>query len=112
MNIAAAVVTVGMSTDECLMTGKVFFSLRWMKKTLFLPNRACRSSKPSLKPTKTSSVKKSVWHFLMLLSFEDFAEKLLRRGITVKESRGRLSYLTPDRTRPITARKLGDDFDM
>lgn len=45
------------------------------------------------------------------VSFEDFAEKLLRRGITVKESRGRLSYLTPDRTRPITARKLGDDFD-
>ena len=44
-------------------------------------------------------------------NFEDFAEKLLRRGITVKESRGRLSYLTPDRTRPITARKLGDDFD-
>ena len=45
------------------------------------------------------------------ISYEDFAEKLLRRGITVKESRGRLSYLTPDRTRPITARKLGDDFD-
>ena len=31
--------------------------------------------------------------------------------MTVKESRGRLSYLTPDRTKPITARKLGDDFD-
>ena len=44
-------------------------------------------------------------------SYEDFAEKLLRRGITVKESRGRLSYLTPDRTKAITARKLGDDFD-
>ena len=28
-----------------------------------------------------------------------------------RESRGRLSYLTPDRTKPITARKLGDDFD-
>ena len=45
------------------------------------------------------------------ISFEDFAEKLLRRGITVKESRRRLSYLTPDRTKAITARKLGDDFD-
>ena len=45
------------------------------------------------------------------ISFEDFAEKLLRRGITVKESRGRLSYLTSDRTKAITARKLGDDFD-
>lgn len=45
------------------------------------------------------------------VNFEDFAEKLLRRGITVKDSRGRLSYLTADRTKPITARKLGDDFD-
>ncbi len=31
--------------------------------------------------------------------------------MTVKESRGRFSYLTPDRTKPITARKLGDSFD-
>ena len=45
------------------------------------------------------------------VSFEDFAQRLLQRGITVKESRGRLSYLTPDRAKPITARKLGDDFD-
>ncbi len=41
------------------------------------------------------------------LSFEDFSGKLLQQGVTVKESRGRLSYLTPDRTKPITARKLG-----
>ena len=45
------------------------------------------------------------------VSFDDFAGKLLQQGVTVKESRGRLSYLTPDRTKPITARKLGDDFD-
>ena len=45
------------------------------------------------------------------LSFEDFSGKLLQQGVTVKESRRRLSYLTPDRTKPITARKLGDDFD-
>ena len=45
------------------------------------------------------------------VSFEDFSGKLLQQGVTVKESRGRLSYLTPDRTKPITARKLGDDFD-
>ena len=44
-------------------------------------------------------------------SFDEFAALLLREGVTVKESRGRLSYLTPDRTKPITARKLGDDFD-
>ena len=44
-------------------------------------------------------------------TFEQFSTLLLRQGITIKESRGRLSYLTPDRTKPITARKLGDDFD-
>ena len=44
-------------------------------------------------------------------SFDEFSSLLLREGVTVKESRGRLSYLTPDRTKPITARKLGTDFD-
>ena len=44
-------------------------------------------------------------------TFDEFSEILLQHGISVKESRGRLSYLTPDRTKPITARKLGNDFD-
>ena len=44
-------------------------------------------------------------------TFDEFSALLLQQGVTVKESRGRLSYLTPDRTKPITARKLGDDFD-
>ena len=43
-------------------------------------------------------------------SFEEFSSLLLQSGITVKESRGRFSYLTPDRTKPITSRKLGDDY--
>ena len=44
-------------------------------------------------------------------TFDEFSALLLQSGISVKESRGRLSYLTPDRTKPITARKLGGDFD-
>ena len=44
-------------------------------------------------------------------TFDEFSALLLQSGISVKESRGRLSYLTPDRTKPITARKLGTDFD-
>ena len=40
-------------------------------------------------------------------SLDEFSSLLLREGVTVKESRGRLSYLTPDRSKPITARKLG-----
>ena len=42
---------------------------------------------------------------------EEFFDVLLEDyGIAVKESRGRFSYLTPERTKPITSRKLGDDF--
>ncbi len=50
--------------------------------------------------------------FSKAVSFEDFSARLMQDyGIAVKESRGRYSYLTPDRTKPITARKLGTDFD-
>ena len=44
-------------------------------------------------------------------SFDEFAEILLQQGVTVKESRRRLSYLTSDRTKSITARRLGEAFD-
>ena len=45
-------------------------------------------------------------------SFEDFSAKLMQQyGITVKESRGQLSYLPSGRTKFIRAKKLGDKFD-
>ncbi len=44
------------------------------------------------------------------MTMEEFMNQLLQFGITVKESRGRYSYLTSERTKPITSRKLGDDF--
>ena len=43
-------------------------------------------------------------------SLEEFQMLLAEFGISVKESRGRFSYLTADRTKPITSRKLGDDY--
>ncbi len=45
-------------------------------------------------------------------SFDEFSSLLLREGVTVKESRGGCpTTLRQDRTKPITARKLGGDFD-
>lgn len=45
-------------------------------------------------------------------SFESFSRKLLEQyGVEVHESRGRLSYLPPNRTKPIRARMLGTDFE-
>lgn len=43
-------------------------------------------------------------------SMEEFCSLLLQQGITVRESRGRFSYLTPERTKPITSRRLGDGY--
>ena len=45
-------------------------------------------------------------------SFEDFSDKLMQQyGITVKESRGQLSYLPAGRTKFIRAKHLGDKFE-
>lgn len=45
-------------------------------------------------------------------SMDEFKDLLLQQyGIIVKESRGRFSYLHPDRNKPITSRMLGTDFE-
>ena len=45
-------------------------------------------------------------------SFEDFSNKLMQQyGITVKESRGQLSYLPAGRTKFIRSKHLGDKFE-
>ena len=87
----------------------------WAQKKgqLALDTEAAAQGKPPTKfETDKEKLRREIRAVLNLaVSFEDFAQRLLQRGITVKESRGRLSYLTPDRAKPITARKLGDDFD-
>ena len=46
------------------------------------------------------------------VSFEDFSDRLLQQyGITVKESRGRLSYLPAGRTKFIRAHSIGNKFE-
>ena len=46
------------------------------------------------------------------MSFEDFSDRLLQQyGITVKESRGQLSYLPAGRKKFIRAHSLGDKFE-
>ena len=73
---------------------------------------AGQPTKPTKFETDKAKLRRTIRQALSQAgSFDEFASLLLREGVTVKESRGRLSYLTPDRTKPITARKLGDDFD-
>ena len=79
-------------------------------------NAAREAAGQPAKPTKFETDKEKLRQAIRTAlssatSYGEFAAVLLQQGVTVKESRGRLSYLTPDRTKPITARKLGDDFD-
>ena len=69
------------------------------------------------KPTKLDTDKEKLRQIIRKAleastNYDEFAELLLREGVTVKQSRGRLSYLSSDRAKPITARRLGDDFDL
>ena len=69
------------------------------------------------KPTKFETDKEKLRNIIRTAlssakDFDEFAELLLREGVTVRQSRGRLSYLISDRSKPITARRLGDDFDL
>ena len=73
---------------------------------------AGQPAKPTKFETDKAKLRRTIRQALSQAgSFDEFSSLLLREGVTVKESRGRLSYLTPDRTKPITARKLGGDFD-
>ena len=73
---------------------------------------AGQPTKPTKFETDKAKLRRTIRQALsQATSFDEFSSLLLWEGVTVKESRGRLSYLTPDRTKPITARKLGDDFD-
>ena len=73
---------------------------------------AGQPTKPTKFETDKAKLRRTIRQALsQAASFDEFSSLLLREGVTVKESRGRLSYLAPERTKPITARKLGDDFD-
>lgn len=63
--------------------------------------------------TEKEKLREQIRSVLEKVSDFDSFEKLLLQeyGITVRESRGRFSYLTSERTKPITARKLGDAYE-
>ena len=64
---------------------------------------AGQPTKPTKFETDKAKLRRTIRQALSQAgSFDEFSSLLLREGVTVKESRGRLSYLTPDRTKPIT----------
>ena len=98
------------------VTEREYWAQKKGQRALDKENAAREATGQPTKPTKFETDKAKLRRTIRQAlsqagSFDEFSSLLLREGVTVKESRGRLSYLTPDRTKPITARKLGDDFD-
>ena len=61
---------------------------------------AGQPTKPTKFETDKAKLRRTIRQALSQAgSFDEFSSLLLREGVTVKESRGRLSYLTPDRTK-------------
>ncbi len=87
----------GTDNGTGILGGKERGSLPLIKRTLSEKPQDSRPSPPSLKRTRRSCAGRYGRHFPKLAALTSFLPLLLREGVTVKESRGRLSYLTPDR---------------
>ena len=75
--------------------------------------RSLKSPTGAFVASQTRTLRKQISSVLYrATSFEDFSDRLLQQyGITVKESRGRLSYLPAGRTKFIRAHSIGDKFE-
>lgn len=82
------------------------------KKNIELQNQGIKPAETKFKTEKGFLRAAITAVMLDSTSMEEFQKKLLAQyGIEVHESRGRFSYLTPDRNKPIADRKLGTDFE-
>ena len=75
--------------------------------------RSLKSPTGAFVASQTRTLRKQISSVLYrATSFEDFSDRLMQQyGITVKGSRGCLSYLPAGRTKFIRAKHLGDKFD-
>ena len=75
--------------------------------------RSLKSPTGAFVASQTRTLRKQISSVLYrTTSFEEFSDRLMQQyGITVKESRGQLSYLPAGRTKFIRAKHLGDKFE-
>ena len=94
-----------------------YWARRRGQQKLDLANAALAAAGQQPKQKKFETVKdtlrKQIFSVLYrTTSFEEFSDRLMQQySITVKESRGQLSYLPSGRTKFIRAKHLGDKFD-
>ena len=94
-----------------------YWARRRGQQKLDLANAALTAAGQPLKQKKFETVKDTLRKQISSVlyrttSFEEFSDRLMQQySITVKESRGQLSYLPSGRTKFIRAKHLGDKFD-
>lgn len=106
-----------LSPAKVRITDREYWAQRRGQKALDEENAAKIAA--GLKPEKTkfetekAVLRRQITAVLMdSHDYEEFRRKLLELyGIEVGESRGRISYLVPDRSKPIRGSKLGADFE-
>ena len=98
------------------ITEKEYWAQRRGQRRLDHANQKATASGQPIRQTKYETEKAALRRQIRSVltkatSLEEFSAQLLQEhGVTVRESRGRFSYLTAGRTKPISSRKLGDDF--
>ena len=98
------------------ITEREYWAQRRGQRRLDYANQKAAASGEPIRQTKYETEKAALRRQIRSVlakatSLEEFSAQLLQEhGITVSESRGRFSYRTASRTKPITSRKLGDDF--
>ena len=98
------------------ITEKEYWAQRRGQRRLDYANQKAAASGQPIRQTKYETEKAVLRRQIRSVlakatSLEEFSAQLLQEhGVTVSESRGRFSYRTADRTKPISSRKLGDDF--
>ena len=105
-----------MSPAKVRITDREYWAQRRGQKKIddaFVPSPDAPDQKPPRYETQKMILRRSITETAKdSSSFEEFEKKLFENyGIALHESRGAISYILPDRNKPIRGRSLGTDFE-
>ncbi len=105
-----------MSPAKVRITDREYWAQRRGQKKIddaFVPSPDTPDQKPPRYETRKMILRRSITETAKdSSSFKEFEKKLFENyGIALHESRGAISYILPDRNKPIRGRSLGTDFE-
>ena len=105
-----------MSPDKVRITDREYRAQRRGQKKIddaFVPSPDATDQKPPRYETQKMILRRSITETAKdSTSFAEFEKKLFENyGIALHESRGAISYILPDRNKPIRGRSPGTDFE-